>query len=77
MGAAMQALKHFTGGGGGQGQGGGLGGGVGGGQNQFVGMAMAQASKLFDQQSAQGNVVSIILQRSASSMSNWFIEWWC
>ena len=52
-----QALKMFTGGGGGSGQGGGLGGGAGGGQNQFVGMAMAQASKLFDQQSAQGNVV--------------------
>lgn len=63
MGAAMQALKHFTSGGGGQGQGGGLGGGVGGGQNQFVGMAMAQASKLFDQQSAQGNVVSISITK--------------
>lgn len=25
-------------------------------QNEFVGMAMAQASKLFDQQSAAGNV---------------------
>ncbi|OCL02062.1 hypothetical protein AOQ84DRAFT_305445, partial [Glonium stellatum] len=48
--AAMQALKMFTGG-----QGGGQGGGGGGAQNQFVGMAMAQASKLFDQQSAQGN----------------------
>ncbi|KAK5002283.1 hypothetical protein LTR16_004451 [Cryomyces antarcticus] len=49
--AAMQALKMFTGG-----QGGAQGGGMGaGGQNQFVGMAMAQASKLFDQQSAQGN----------------------
>ncbi|OCK87590.1 uncharacterized protein K441DRAFT_490334, partial [Cenococcum geophilum 1.58] len=48
--AAMQALKMFTGG-----QGGGQGGGGGGGQSQFIGMAMAQASKLFDQQSAQGN----------------------
>ena len=53
----MQALKMFTGQGGGQGQGGGLGGGAGGGQNQFIGMAMAQASKLFDQQAGQGNVV--------------------
>ena len=45
MAAAMQALKTFTGGKGGGG----------GGQNQFIGMAMAEASKLFDQQSAQGN----------------------
>jgi hypothetical protein len=50
--AAMQALKMFTGG-----QGGGSGGGS---QNQFVGMAMAQAAKLFDQQSASGNTVSSI-----------------
>lgn len=41
-----------------QGQGGG------GGQNEFVGMAMAQASKLFDQQSGQGN-----LQQGASKQS--------
>lgn len=56
-GAAMQALKMFTGGSGG---GGGVGGGQGGqgGQSEFVGMAMAQAGKLFDQQSGQGNVVS-------------------
>jgi hypothetical protein len=27
-------------------------------QNAFIGMAMAQASKLFDQQSSQGNVSS-------------------
>ncbi|KAK4565257.1 hypothetical protein LTR86_003874 [Recurvomyces mirabilis] len=55
--AAMQALKMFSGGSGGgsQQQGGQQGGG---GQNQFVGMAMAQASKLFDQQHAQGNVQS-------------------
>jgi len=52
MGAAMQALKQFSGGGGGGGAG--LGGGPG--QNQFIGMAMGQASKLFDQQSGQGNV---------------------
>jgi hypothetical protein len=42
MGAAMQALKSFSGGGGM--------GGTSGGQNQFLGMAMGQASKLFDQQ---------------------------
>lgn len=46
--AAMQALKHFTGG---QSSGGG-------GQNEFIGMAMGQASKLFEQQSSQGNVAS-------------------
>ncbi|EED13348.1 hypothetical protein TSTA_058360 [Talaromyces stipitatus ATCC 10500] len=43
-GAAMQALKAFTGGGAG-----------GGGQNQLIGLAMAEAEKLFDQQSANGN----------------------
>lgn len=50
--AAMQALKMFNGGGGsssGQGS-------SGGGQNAFIGMAMGQAAKLFDQQSSQGNV---------------------
>ena len=42
----------FTGGGGG-----GMGGGQGqGSQNQFIGMAMSEASKLFDQQSSQGQV---------------------
>jgi len=51
----MQALKMFTGGSGGGG--GGMGGSSGGGsQNQFVGMAMSEASKLFDQQSANGQV---------------------
>lgn len=60
-GAAMQALKMFSGGnsGGMGGGGGGMGAGSqggGGGQNQFVGMAMAQASKLFDQQSGSGNM---------------------
>lgn len=35
-----------------------MGGGGGGGQNALVGMAMGQASKLFDQQSSQGNLVS-------------------
>jgi len=56
-GAAMQALKMFTGGGAGHGGMGGMGGGNS--QNQFVGMAMGQASKLFDQQSAQGRVVCL------------------
>lgn len=54
--AAMQALKMFSGGGGSSGNT--ASGSSGGGQNQFIGMAMAQASKLFDQQSASGNVVS-------------------
>ncbi|TKA23024.1 hypothetical protein B0A50_07242 [Salinomyces thailandicus] len=47
--AAMQALKMFNSGSGGSA-------GSGGGQNAFIGMAMAQASKLFDQQNSQGNV---------------------
>ncbi len=53
-GAALQALKMFSGGGSGQG---GMGGG-GGGQSQMIGLAMSEASKLFDQQSSQGNVAS-------------------
>jgi len=50
-GAAMQALKMFTGGGGG---------GAGGssGQSQMISMAMQEASKLFENQNAQGNVQS-------------------
>lgn len=50
----MQALKMFQGGGGNSqgGQGGQ------GGQAQMMGMAMQEASKLFDQQSSQGNVAS-------------------
>ncbi len=52
-GAAMQALKMFSGGDQGQQHGGG-----GGGQNAFIGMAMGQASKLFDEQQSQGKVVS-------------------
>lgn len=47
-GAAMQALKAFTSGG------------SGGSQNQLIGLAMAEAEKLFDQQSANGNAVSSI-----------------
>lgn len=60
--AAMQALKMFTGGGGGQSGHGSQGGGNS--QSQFVGMAMAQASKLYDGQAAQGNVVSILVEVS-------------
>lgn len=48
----MQALKMFSGGGGHQQQQ------QQGGQNAFIGMAMGQASKLFDQQSQQGRVES-------------------
>ena len=44
----MQALKMFTGGESGSSQSGNS-------QNAFIGIAMAQASKLFDQQSSQGN----------------------
>ncbi|MCJ1462527.1 hypothetical protein MMC07_001129 [Pseudocyphellaria aurata] len=56
QGAALQALKMFTGGGSGAGGAGSQGGGNS--QNQFIGLAMAQASKMFDQQSSQGKVVS-------------------
>ncbi len=45
------------------GGGGGMGAGSQGGgsnPNAFIGMAMGQASKLFDQQSGQGNLVSLI-----------------
>jgi len=52
--AAMQALKMFTGG-----QGTAQAStGAGGAQNAFVGMAMGEAAKLFDQQQAQGNTSS-------------------
>jgi hypothetical protein len=56
--AAMQALRMFTSGGSGQTQSGNS-------QNAFIGMAMSQASKLFDQQSAQGNVASGANKQSA------------
>jgi hypothetical protein len=49
--AALQALKMFTGGQSGNTS-------QGNSQNAFVGMAMAQASKLFDKQAGQGNVAS-------------------
>lgn len=55
-GAVMQALKMFNGGGGGGEAMGSQGGRNS--QSQFIGMAMAQAGKLFDQQSGQGNVDS-------------------
>jgi hypothetical protein len=53
-GAALQALKMFTGGGG-------VGVGHGGGSSQakLIGLAMGQASKLWEEQSGKGNVVSI------------------
>ncbi len=43
--AAMQALKMFSGGGGGSQS-----------KSEFMGLAMSEASKLFDSQSAQGKV---------------------
>jgi hypothetical protein len=60
-GAAMQALKMFSGGQGGQ-QGGG-------GQTQLIGMAMSEASKLFDQQNQQGNVASGTDKQSVVNMA--------
>jgi hypothetical protein len=56
--AAMQALKMFSGG-----QSGGSSGGNS--QNAFIGMAMGEASKLFEQQSSQGNVASGASKESA------------
>lgn len=49
-GAAMQALKMFTGGGGSSD--GGMD------KNKLMGLAMAQASKLWDEKNSTGNVVS-------------------
>lgn len=52
--AAMQALKMFTGGSGG-----------GSSQSEFIGLAMGEASKLFDQQSSSGRVSSGSSKESA------------
>jgi len=57
----MQALKMFSGGGGSSGGSQSQSGS----QNQFVGMAMSEASKLFDQQSSQGQVASGTDKQSA------------
>ncbi|KAF7506625.1 hypothetical protein GJ744_011557 [Endocarpon pusillum] len=62
-GAVMQALKMFTGGGAGAGGMGSQGGGNS--QSQFIGMAMAQAGRLYDQQNGQGNVASGADKQSA------------
>lgn len=62
-GAAMQALKIFTSGGAGAGEVGSQA--HGNSQSQFIGMAMAQAGKLFDQQSGQGKVASGADKQSA------------
>ncbi|KAI0473655.1 hypothetical protein GGR56DRAFT_648437 [Xylariaceae sp. FL0804] len=56
--AAMQALKMFSGGGSGNSA-------EGNSQSAFVGMAMAEASKLFDQKSSQGQVSSDSSKESA------------
>lgn len=61
MGAAMQALKMFNSSGGshsGSGSGGGAGGG-GGDLNSLIGLAMAQAGKLFDEKQGSGKVVCL------------------
>lgn len=49
----MQALKMFS-----SGQSGGSSGGD---QNAFIGMAMSQAAKLWEQKNSSGNVVSFVL----------------
>jgi len=56
--AAMQALKMFSGGQSGNSQSANS-------QNAFVGMAMGEASKLFDSQASQGNVASGASKESA------------
>lgn len=59
----MNALKKFTGGGAGSG---GMGSqGSGNSQSAFLGMAMSEASSLFDSQSSQGNVASGVNKQSA------------
>jgi hypothetical protein len=62
-GAAIEALKMFTGEGAGQG---GMGSqGAGNSQSQLIGMAMAQAATLFDKQSSEGNVDPSASKQSA------------
>jgi hypothetical protein len=56
-GAAYQAFQKLSGGG--------SGGSSGGGQSQMISMAMQEASKLFDQQSGQGNVAGGADKQSA------------
>lgn len=53
--AAMQALKMFTGGSSSGGSS----------QSEFIGLAMSEASKLFEQQSAAGRVSSSSSKESA------------
>lgn len=55
--AAMQAMKMFMGGGGSSG-----GGST---QSEFIGLAMSEASKLFEQQSSAGKVSSGASKESA------------
>jgi len=59
----MNALKMFSGGGGG-GMGGAMGG-SGNTQSKLIGVAMSEASKLFDSQPAAGNVASGVNKQSA------------
>lgn len=54
--AAMQAMKMFTGGGSS---------GSGSTQSEFIGLAMSEASKLFEQQSSAGKVSSGASKESA------------
>ncbi|KAF3764624.1 hypothetical protein M406DRAFT_340190 [Cryphonectria parasitica EP155] len=54
--AAMQALKMFAGGSGGS---------SGGSQSEFIGLAMSEASKLFDSQASSGRVSSGASKESA------------
>lgn len=57
--AALQALKKFTSGESSSQSAGGNS------QNQFIGLAMAEASKLFDHQASQGNLQSGASKESA------------
>lgn len=70
--AAMQAMKMFN-----SGEGGGSS--SGGGQSKFIGLAMSQAAKLFDQQQSQGNVQqgeskNAVVQKAAEMAFKYYMK---
>ncbi|GAO50772.1 hypothetical protein SAICODRAFT_23544 [Saitoella complicata NRRL Y-17804] len=67
--AALQTMKMLMGGGSGGSSMGGMGGMGGQSQSSFVGMAMAQAAKLFDNNAAQGNVAGGANKQDAISQA--------
>jgi hypothetical protein len=64
-GAAMQALKLFTSGGGESGSGGGMD------KNVLIGMAMSQAGKLWEEKNGQGSVVCSSVSSVSFCWANW------